>query len=67
MCTEHAASLALQDALGFDRVGRLREVGFKFGRWLDVAYAQLILEPTGAPSSASRSVAADGSYPVRSV
>ena len=43
-CTEHPGSLALQEALGFERVGCLREVGFKFGRWLDVAYTQLILE-----------------------
>lgn len=42
-CTEHAASLALQESLGFVRVGCLREVGFKFGRWLDVAYLQLML------------------------
>ncbi|MBN9522747.1 N-acetyltransferase [bacterium] len=46
-CTEHAASLALQDAMGFERVGVTREVGFKFGRWLDVAYTQLMLEKPG--------------------
>jgi len=43
-CTEHAGSLALQAALGFERVGLVREVGFKFGRWLDVAYTQLLLD-----------------------
>jgi phosphinothricin acetyltransferase len=42
-CTEQAASLALQEALGFQRVACFREVGHKFGRWLDVAYMQLIL------------------------
>ena len=42
-CTEQPASLALQEALGFERVGSFREVGFKFGRWLDVAYMQLLL------------------------
>jgi L-amino acid N-acyltransferase len=42
-CTEQAASLALQEALGFERVACLREVGHKFGRWLDVAYMQLLL------------------------
>jgi phosphinothricin acetyltransferase len=42
-CTEHPASLALQEALGFVKVAHLREVGFKFGRWLDVAYLQLML------------------------
>ena len=42
-CTEHAASLAMQEAFGFVRVGCLREVGVKFGRRLDVAYTQLLL------------------------
>ena len=42
-CTEQAASLALQAGLGFEQVACFREVGYKFGRWLDVAYSQLIL------------------------
>ena len=42
-CTEHPASLALQEALGFVRMACFREVGHKFGRWLDVAYMQLML------------------------
>jgi phosphinothricin acetyltransferase len=44
-CTEHPASIALQEALGFERVGCFRDVGFKFGRWLDVLYLQRGLEP----------------------
>jgi phosphinothricin acetyltransferase len=43
-CTEHPGSLALQAALGFERVGVLREVGTKFGRLLDVALTQLFLD-----------------------
>ena len=46
-CTEQPASLALQESLGFVRVAHFREVGYKFGRWLDVAYLQLILSPPG--------------------
>lgn len=42
-CTEHPASLALQEAVGFGRVAHFREVGHKFGRWLDVVYMQLVL------------------------
>jgi phosphinothricin acetyltransferase len=42
-CTEHEPSIALQRALGFTPVAHFREVGFKFGRWLDVAYLQLLL------------------------
>ncbi len=40
---DQVASLALQESLGFQQVGYLREVGFKFGRWLDVVYSQLML------------------------
>jgi phosphinothricin acetyltransferase len=38
-----AASIALHSRFGFTEAGRLREVGFKFGRRLDVVYLQLIL------------------------
>jgi phosphinothricin acetyltransferase len=37
ICTENASSLAMAERLGFEQVGVLREVGRKFGRWLDVA------------------------------
>jgi L-amino acid N-acyltransferase YncA len=41
--SDQAASLGLHKLLGFVPVAHLREVGFKFGRWLDVIYVQLIL------------------------
>jgi len=37
------ASVALHEKLGFAHVGTFREVGFKHGRWVDVAYWQLVL------------------------
>ena len=37
------ASIRLHASFGFQRVGLFKEVGFKFGRWLDVAYMQLLL------------------------
>ena len=40
---DQTASLALQESLGFQQAGYLKEVGFKFGRWLDVVYCQLML------------------------
>ena len=43
-CTEHPPSIALQECVGFERVGCFREVGFKFGRWLDVLWLQKILD-----------------------
>ena len=42
-CTEAEASRALQRTLGFRTVGVLKDVGYKFGRWLDVEHTQLLL------------------------
>jgi len=38
------ASVALHERLGFIKVAEFREVGFKFGRWVDVAYWELVLD-----------------------
>ncbi|MGB3071256.1 MAG: N-acetyltransferase family protein [Ottowia sp.] len=40
----NAASIALHEKLGFTHAGTIRQAGFKFGRWLDVAFYQRILE-----------------------
>jgi L-amino acid N-acyltransferase YncA len=37
------ASVALHEKLGFQQVARFGEVGFKFGRWIDVGYWQRTL------------------------
>ena len=37
------ASVALHEKMGYEKVAHFREVGFKFGRWLDVGYWQLLL------------------------
>jgi L-amino acid N-acyltransferase YncA len=37
------ASLRLHQKFGFEKVAHFREVGFKFDRWIDVTYWQLIL------------------------
>jgi L-amino acid N-acyltransferase len=37
------ASVELHLRFGFERVGQLREVGRKFGRWVDTDYYQLLL------------------------
>ncbi|MND07223.1 N-acyltransferase YncA [compost metagenome] len=36
----NAASIGVHAACGFLRVGTLRSVGFKFGRWVDSVYMQ---------------------------
>jgi phosphinothricin acetyltransferase len=45
---ENSASLRLHESLGFSRVGRFNEVGFKFGRWLDLEFMQCIIPPPTA-------------------
>ena len=44
-----AASIALHRALGFREAGCYRQVGWKFGRWLDVTLMQLDLVQDGGP------------------
>ena len=43
---DDAVSIGLHQKLGFTNVGHFREVGFKFGRWLDLVFMQCILPPT---------------------
>jgi phosphinothricin acetyltransferase len=40
---QNAASIRLHASFGFAEVARLKEVGFKFGRWLDVVYMERLL------------------------
>jgi phosphinothricin acetyltransferase len=35
---ENQASIALHEKLGFEHAGTIRQAGFKFGRWLDLAF-----------------------------
>jgi L-amino acid N-acyltransferase len=43
---ENAASIKLHEALGFVRVGYFHEVGYKFGRWLDLIFLECRLPAT---------------------
>ena len=45
----NTGSIALHERLGFRHVGTLPQVGFKFGRWLDLAFYQLLLETPTHP------------------
>jgi L-amino acid N-acyltransferase len=40
---DNRASIALHARLGFVHAGTIRQAGFKFGRWLDLAFYQLLL------------------------
>ena len=35
---DNAASIALHRAQGFELAGTIRDAGYKFGRWLDLAF-----------------------------
>jgi L-amino acid N-acyltransferase len=41
------ASIRFHKRLGFERVAHFREVGRKFGRWLDLVFMQRFLDPPG--------------------
>ena len=45
----NAGSIALHERLGFKHVGTLPQVGFKVGRWLDLAFYQLLLDTPAQP------------------
>jgi L-amino acid N-acyltransferase len=42
-------SLRMHEQLGFQRVAHFREVGRKFGRWLDLVFVQRFVDAPGAP------------------
>jgi L-amino acid N-acyltransferase len=43
---DNAVSIGLHRSLGFTQVGHFHEVGFKFGRWLDLVFMECMLPPT---------------------
>jgi phosphinothricin acetyltransferase len=45
------ASIQMHTKLGFEQVGLLKEVGTKFGRWLDLAFLQLTIDSRVDPDA----------------
>ena len=43
---DNQVSIKLHESLGFTNVGHFHEVGFKFGRWLDLVFLQCRLPAT---------------------
>jgi phosphinothricin acetyltransferase len=41
----NSASIRLHERLGFVTSGQMPQVGRKFGRWLDLTFMQLMLNP----------------------
>jgi phosphinothricin acetyltransferase len=46
----NGASIALHEKLGFTHAGTIRHAGFKFGRWLDLGFYQLLLPTPEQPT-----------------
>ncbi|MBI5257216.1 MAG: N-acetyltransferase [Burkholderiales bacterium] len=46
---DNAGSIALHRSLGFEPAGVIRQAGFKFGRWLDLAFYQRVLATPAQP------------------
>lgn len=47
--SQNTVSVRLHQRLGFQHAGTIRQVGFKFGRWLDLDFYQLILATPSNP------------------
>jgi L-amino acid N-acyltransferase len=45
----NTSSIALHEQLGFKHTGTIQHAGFKFGRWLDLGFYQLLLETPSKP------------------
>jgi L-amino acid N-acyltransferase YncA len=46
----NASSIRLHQSFGFEEVAHFRQVGYKFGRWLDLKFLQLLLEGPSHPA-----------------
>jgi phosphinothricin acetyltransferase len=42
-------SIRFHERMGFTHCGTMKQVGFKFGRWLDLAFYQKILATPASP------------------
>jgi L-amino acid N-acyltransferase len=47
---DNKGSIALHEKLGFEYAGTLKQAGYKFGRWLDFVFYQLVLETPANPT-----------------
>jgi len=47
---DNAISIHLHKQLGFEEAGHFKQVGYKFGKWLDLIFMQLILENNLQPT-----------------
>ncbi|WP_130903997.1 GNAT family N-acetyltransferase [Pseudomonas sp. Sample_22] len=50
----NTASIRLHERIGFVTTGQMPQVGTKFGRWLDLTFMQLTLNPGAQPPAAHK-------------
>ncbi|RCL01998.1 MAG: acetyltransferase [Candidatus Tokpelaia sp. JSC189] len=50
----NTGSIYFHEKLAFKHVGRMKQVGAKFGSWLDLAFLQLILDERPIPNSVQK-------------
>jgi len=48
--SDNSVSLRLHERLGFKEVAHIPEVGFKFGRWLDLKLLQIVFDTPRTPT-----------------
>ena len=48
--TDNLASIATHLECGFEHCGTVRQVGYKFGAWMDLAFYQRLLAGPAAPA-----------------
>lgn len=46
---DNTISIALHESFGFERAAHFRQVGRKFGRWLDLVFMELVLDGPAHP------------------
>lgn len=46
----NTVSLQLHHSLGFEEVAHFKQVGYKFGRWLDLKFLELLLDTPSLPA-----------------
>lgn len=50
----NTVSIKLHEKYGFELVGKFKEIGFKFGEWVDISFYQLILRTPAHPVDGNR-------------
>jgi L-amino acid N-acyltransferase YncA len=52
IAADNDVSVRLHQRLGFVEVAHIREVGYKFGKWIDLKFLQLVLQGPARPTEA---------------